>query len=85
MVIKVLTVLRRRMNEQRENFNRDGKYKKVPKEIIEPKNTVTVLKIHSRGSTAGYMKQKKGSVNSNTGQLEPTQSEQQKENKNEEG
>ena len=32
------------MNELSENFNRDGKYKKALKEIIELKNTVTVLK-----------------------------------------
>lgn len=44
MVIKMLIMLRRRMNEQRENFNRDGKYKKALKEITELKNTVTVLK-----------------------------------------
>lgn len=37
-------MLRRRMNEQRENFNRDGKYKKALKEITELKNTVTVVK-----------------------------------------
>ena len=43
-LLKTLIMLRRRMNEQSENFNRDGKYKKALKEITELKNTVTVLK-----------------------------------------
>lgn len=46
MVVKMLTNPGRRMNEHRENFNKDiGSIKKYQTEVVELKNIITGVKI----------------------------------------
>lgn len=44
MFIKIITQLRRKMDEHGENFNQGRKYKKYQTEVIELKNTINKLK-----------------------------------------
>lgn len=58
MVIKIVTKLGRRMNEQSENFNKEN-IRKYQIKVTELKNTVTVLK-----NTVKVFMEQKRSVNS---------------------
>lgn len=68
-VIKIFTEVRgaKYKYEQTENFNKEKNYKKYQTEIIVLKNIISEVKISIEKSNAEWIKQKKGSVNSKTG------------------
>lgn len=67
MVIKMLTKLERKMDENSDNFKEMENKGKDQVDITELKNTIPKLSIPQRVSAADSVKQKKGPVNSKMG------------------
>lgn len=68
MVLKMLIKFGRTV-EHVDNFNiKIEKIRKYQLQVSKLKNTITEVKMHSRGSTADKVKQREGSVKESTGQ-----------------